>query len=72
MFHIHNIFLLYELECISKNFSLEKAVIEIQENLQSEAIWYNFKHYTDSFNINARAHFHFWNEKIWNRNEFAS
>ena len=33
--------------------------MEIQENLKSEAIWYNFESYSDSFNVFARTHFRF-------------
>ena len=51
-------------ECIAINFSLSKAILEIQEDLKSEAIWRNFHLGPDSKKLKfySRAYFHVWNK----------
>ena len=50
----------YNFKCIAKNFYLRKAILEIQDDLKSEAIWYNFPSGLDFNKIGylSRAYFH--------------
>ena len=60
--------MLYNFECTGENFSLRKAVLEIKEDLKSEAIWYIFGPFTKygkhgpkgSFEAFYRTHFFVW------------
>ena len=53
-------------ECIAINFSLSKAILEIQEDLKCEVIWHNFPHGPDSKKLKfySRAYFHVWNKNL--------
>ena len=57
----------YKFQCVAMNFSLSKAILEIQEDLKSEAIWYNFPLGPDSKKLKyySRAFF-----QVWNKNCF--
>ena len=40
--------------------------MEIQEDLKSEAIWYNFRPDSENIKFLARVYFH-----VWNKNYYA-
>ena len=60
--------MLCDFKCTGENFSLRKAVLEIKEDLKSEAIWYIFGPFTKygkygpkgSFKAFYRTHFFIW------------
>ena len=69
--------MLYNFECTGENFSLRKAVLEIKEDLKSEAIWYIFGPFTKygkhgpkgSFEAFYRTHFFCLN--LWKLQKFS-